>query len=393
MEKEESLILADSLGAFPRNLYHTLVKLNPDINLICSPISIQTCAGMLRMGADDGSETAKQLDEGLNFTSSDVNLLADGFYNTLNYYQQSSVLQMANKIYIMQKYQTRMEFSDVLTQKFLSNIENIDFSNSKKAANTINAWVESQTNSLIKDVVQQNVLNADTRLVLVNAIRFKGEWTIKFDESTTQNEDFFLDDKNRTIVDMMHSTNNYFYADLTNFEAKALRMAYKDSELYMLIILPNQKNGLNSLEQKLRLTPLDSITSLLKETKVSLKVPKFKAEFETELTPVFKELGISIIFSSQAEFGKMLEQNEPLSVSNILHKAFIEVNEEGTEAAAATAMVMMVRSAPAPESMPEIFHANHPFYYTIYDENHGSLFVGNLLNPAVTTCGQCCEMH
>lgn len=392
MEKKESLILADSLGAFPRNLYHQLVKLNPDINLICSPISIQTCAGMLRMGADDGSETAKQLDEGLNFTSSDVNLLADGFYKTLNYYQQCSVLQMANKIYIMQKYRTRMEFSDVLTQKFLSDIEHIDFSKSKKAANTINAWVESKTNSLIKDLVQQNVLSADTRLVLVNAIHFKGEWTIKFDENATQKEDFFLDDKNHTKVDMMQSTNNYFYADLPNFEAKALRMAYKDSELYMLIILPNKKNGLNSLEQKLKLTPLDSITSILNETKVSLKVPKFKAEFEAELKPVFEELGIDIIFSSEAEFGKMLEQNEPLSVSNILHKAFIDVNEEGTEAAAATAMVMMMRSAPAPESMPEIFHANHPFYYTIYDENHGVLFVGNLLNPAFITCSQCCEM-
>ncbi|EDV93613.1 GH18180 [Drosophila grimshawi] len=374
--------IASSLDGFTRNLYHHLVDLNPNKDLICSPLSIQTSCAMLRMGADKDSETARQLDEGMNFNSINVKELAERFHTVLDYYLQCRVLHMANKVYIMKRYQASQEFVKVLTQKFLSQPENIDFSLNEQAAETINSWVKAKTNNLIKNLVSPSILNDESRLVLVNAIHFKGEWSIKFDENKTKREDFFLDDKNKIQAPMMNSTHNYYFAELPDLEAKALSIPYIDTALFLLVVLPNSITGLKDLELKLRSTQLETITSLLTQQKVVVKLPKFKAEFEQELTPVFRGLGMERIFSDQAEFGKILQQGEPLKVSKIVHKAFIEVNEEGTEAAAATALVVkMIRSAPL-EPKIQIFHANHPFYYTIYDANHGCLFVGNLHNPA-----------
>ncbi|XP_023172123.2 antichymotrypsin-2-like [Drosophila hydei] len=380
---------SDSLDTFSRDFYQKLVRLSPDRNLICSPLSVQICGGMLRMGVKDDSETSRQLDAGLKFSSTDVNEMADGFHNALKYYQRYSVLRMANKVYIMDSIHVRHGFSDVLTQKFLTSPEHIDFRNAKKSADTINGWVESQTNNLLKDLVSSDSFSSETRLVLINAIYFKGEWVIKFDRSETENEDFYVDAKNNIQVSMMNSFHDYFYAELSNLNATALRMAYKDSKLFMLVILPNKKDGLADLEKALKSTTLKSIISELEQVKVSVKLPKFKTEFAMELTPVFKSLGMDKIFTS-AEFDKMLEMKQPLTVSQIIHKAFIEVNEEGTEAAAATSVNVVFLSM---NHDPKLFHANHPFYYIIYDEIYGCLFTGNLKHKDLisTNASEFCE--
>ncbi|XP_034485107.1 alaserpin-like [Drosophila innubila] len=384
MESEFRNYFTKSLDIFSRNFYHQLVNFNPNRNIICSPLSIQTCAGMLRMGAVDGSETAIELDGGLNFSSNYAKEIANGFSNVLTTYVECSVLTMANKLYLMKDYKVRKRFNEILTQKFHSEAENIDFSIGSEAANTINGWVESRTNKLISNIVSSDALSGNTRLVLVNAIHFKGEWTVKFEESETRSEDFFLGNEKILKVSMMNAANKYYFADLPEMDAKALRLAYQDTDLFMLIILPNLNAGLKQLEKKLQTTSLEDITSQLTLHKVFVKLPKFKAEFEQELTPVFKEMGIKLIFNGQAEFGNMLDSNERLDVSKILHKAFIEVNEEGTEVAAATAMVVAVRSMPPPELEPKHFYADHPFYFTIYHANHGCLFVGNFNSPDIS---------
>ncbi|XP_023172122.2 antichymotrypsin-2-like [Drosophila hydei] len=376
VEKNDQKEFAKSLDTFSRDFYDKLVHSSPDKNLICSPLSVQICGGMLRMGVKDDSETSRQLDAGLKFSSTDVNELADGFHNALKYYQHYNVLRMANKVYIMDSYNLLQSFSEVLTQKFLSTPEHIDFRNAKKSADTINGWVEAQTNNLLKDLVSSDSFSSETRLVLINALYFKGEWNSKFNEKNTVSEDFFVDAKNNSQVSMMNTTHDYPYAELSNLDAKVLRMTYKDTELSMLIILPNKKDGLQDLEKDLKSTTLESIISELEQVKVSVKLPKFKTEFAMELTPVFKSLGMDKIFTSP-EFDLMLEEEQPLTVSHIIHKAFIEVNEEGTEAAAATSMQVSLRSMPGPPR-PKTFHADHPFFYIIYDDVYGCLFVGNL---------------
>ncbi|KAH8406740.1 hypothetical protein KR222_008805, partial [Zaprionus bogoriensis] len=349
----------------------------PNTDLICSPFSIQTCAGMLRMGAEEGSATARELDTGLNLSSSDVSEIADAFNTVLTAYEQCSVLKIANKVFISKDFQVAQKFDEILTQKFLSHVENIDFSNGIRAANQINAWVESKTNKLIKDLVSPSDVDEETRLVLINAIHFKGEWTVKFHKRATCKADFFQQDGKKVQVSMMNATNDYEFADLSDLDAKALQMEYHNTSLCMLIILPNKRDGLNKLVQDLQSKPLTDIISLLHKNEVRVQLPKFKTEFSQELTPLFKLLGMNRIFSNDAEFAKMLRPSAAIKVSKIIHKAFIEVNEVGTEAAAATAIAMVSYSAKiGPE--PPTFYADHPFYYVIYDKTHGVLFVGTL---------------
>lgn len=382
MDTQESNAFAISLDRFTRTLYSHLAKSHPNTNLICSPLSIQISAAMLRMGVDDKSETAKEIDQGLQFSASTVNDIAKSFKHVLSAYEKCSVLQIANKLYIMKDLNVRKEFQELLTNNFHTQPENIDFMVIIDASNTINQWIENKTNKCIRSIVSPNDFGVDTKLVLVNAIHFKGEWTVMFDENQTAYEQFCLASGNIINVSMMNATNRYDYAELRDLDAKALQMKYRDTSLCMLFVLPNKNCALTTLQQGLKSVPLKNIISQLSQQQVNVKLPKFKAEFTLESTELFKQMGITKIFGKEAELQTILDSKDKLQVSKIIHKAFIEVNEKGTEAAAATAYMVMMRSAPEPEE-PKTFHADHPFYYVIYDENYGILFVGNFSAPPV----------
>eukprot|EP00099_Drosophila_melanogaster_P029838 NP_995756.1 serpin 42Da, isoform I [Drosophila melanogaster] len=364
---------ARRLALFSINVYGKLSGQKPGENIVFSPFSIQTCAAMARLGAEN--ETATQLDQGLGLASSDPEQIAHSFHQVLAAYQDSQILRIANKIFVMDGYQLRQEFDQLLSKQFLSAAQSVDFSKNVQAAATINNWVEQRTNHLIKDLVPADVLNSESRLVLVNAIHFKGTWQHQFAKHLTRPDTFHLDGERTVQVPMMSLKERFRYADLPALDAMALELPYKDSDLSMLIVLPNTKTGLPALEEKLRLTTLSQITQSLYETKVALKLPRFKAEFQVELSEVFQKLGMSRMFSDQAEFGKMLQSPEPLKVSAIIHKAFIEVNEEGTEAAAATVWRVMAVAAFSRKH----FIANHPFAFYVKTHYDLPIFTGRYL--------------
>ncbi|XP_002015536.2 uncharacterized protein LOC6590792 [Drosophila persimilis] len=367
-----------NLEEFGYGLHEQLSNANPGKNLIYSPLSIQMCAAMVRMGAEEGTATARELDEGLRFSASNVDKIADGFEAVFSAFRQCKALKMANKLFIMKECKPNQRFASILEKKYHSKPKSIDFGSSS-AAETINSWVEEETNKLIKNIVSPGALTNSTRLVLVNAIYFKGVWSIRFDEEDTREEEFFLEKGKPIKVSMMKVVHKFMYAELPKLGARAIKMLYTDCNLSMIIILPNESTGLKTLEQKLPTTSLKAITSDMSLIKVDVKIPKFRVEFEQELSSAFKKMGIKRIFSDEAELGQILESQEAIKVSQILHKAFIDVNEVGTEAAAATAAVMVMRSLPAtPVDRPKAFHANRPFYYTICDRNHGILFVGSV---------------
>ncbi|XP_043645589.1 antichymotrypsin-2 isoform X4 [Drosophila teissieri] len=367
---------ARRLALFSINVYGKLSAHKPGENIVFSPFSIQTCAAMARLGAE--KETATQLDHGLGLASSEPKQIAQSFHQVLAAYQDSQILRIANKIFVMEGYQLRQEFDQLLSTQFLSAAQNVDFAKNVQAAATINNWVEQRTNHLIKDLVSAEVLSSNSRLVLVNAIHFKGTWQHQFSKHLTRPETFHLDGERTVQVPMMSLKERLRFADLPALDAKALELPYKDSDLSMLIVLPNTKTGLPALEEKLRLTTLSQITQALHETRVVLKLPRFKAEFQVELTEVFQELGMSRMFTDQAQFGKMLQSPEQLKVSAIIHKAFIEVNEEGTEAAAATGMVMCFATMLTYEPQPVRFHVKHPFNYYIINKDSTNLFAGRI---------------
>lgn len=275
------------LGVFALKLYDSLATLKPGENIIFSPLSIQTCAAMARLGAD--GDTADEMDRGLQLISSDPKTLGESFLPLMNAYANSNTTHIANKIYVKKDYALNNEFKSNLNY-FLSSVENIDFNNGPEAAGIINKFVEEKTNNLIKGLIDPSVLDSSTRLVLINAIYFKGKWKTPFLTSNTRQEPFYVNDLNSKDVSMMNIKGDFRHAALPNLDAAVLELPYEGSDLSMIVVLPNKRSGLSELEQRLRNIQLSDITQHLSSREVIVKLPKFKAEFSVELKRAFQQV-------------------------------------------------------------------------------------------------------
>jgi len=244
------------------------------------------------------------------------------------------------------------------------------------ARKTINAWVEKQTRDKIKDLIQPGVLDSLTRLVLTNAIYFKGDWASPFKKDGTKDGDFFAADGQKVAAPMMHQTGHFGYLD--GGELQALEMPYKGDALSMVVLLPKAKDGLPALEKKLSATSAVVWIAGLRKQQVQVAMPRFTTTAEFMLKETLSAMGMTDAFSDRADFSGM-DGVKDLFISAVIHKAFVDVNEEGTEAAAATAVVMKSTGMPAP---PVEFRADHPFVFLIRDTRSGCiLFVGRMANP------------
>ncbi|XP_034109646.1 antichymotrypsin-2-like [Drosophila albomicans] len=379
--QDNSSRFSHRLAIFTTNVYTKLVTQNPNQNIIFSPLSIQSCAAMTRMGAR--GETAAQLDRGLALISNNEAQIADSFHKVLAAYNKSSYIHIASKIYIKDGYHLRDEFTSIISKQFLSATEPIDFTKNIRAAGKINSWVEQRTNNLIRDLVPPSELDNNTHMVLINAVHFKGIWVHQFPKKTKK-EPFYLNNAKSIKVPMMNLRERLRYAELRDIDATALELPYNNSDLSMLIVLPNSNNGLPQLERKLRSTPLSQITRALNSEDVIVKLPKFKSEFKVELTESFKQLGMTNMFSNNADFSRMIKSQYGLKVSKFIHRAFIDVNERGAQASVSNAIKIDFRAC-----IPMIlraaqqiqFYANHPFIYYIINNQGIVLFAGKLLKP------------
>ncbi|XP_053965659.1 serine protease inhibitor 42Dd [Anastrepha ludens] len=346
-------------------------------NIIFSPFSIQACAALAFAGAS--GETADQIAEGLKFASNFHPEVAETFQFVFDKYKDSELLKIANKLYIQEGYLLKADYETSLKESYNAETENVDFAESESTAATINSWVEDKTAGKIKDLVQPATFDALTRLVLLNALHFKGSWANKFDEEETAEDDFWISEEESIKLPFMNKKAKFGYGFFEELDCQALEMPYNNSDLSMLVLLPNEREGLKSLAEKLKSVNLVDLAANLDDgDNIVVKFPKFKVEFEVELTETLKKLGIDKIFSDEAEFSNMLEAPEALHVSNVFHKAVIEVNEEGTEAAAATAMIMMARCM----LVDPQFIADRPFFYAIWNKRN-ILFAGAFVNAPI----------
>src|SRR5262249_46170154 len=248
-----------------------------------------------------------------------------------------------------------------------------------EAVTTINDWVSDKTREKIKELIQRDCINADTRLILTNAIYFKGQWVEPFDEGSTTDEDWH-GPNGTSKVPMMHRTGGYYhYHQGDGFQA--LDTPYEGFELSMLIVLPANKDGLAALETRFASEGLyqQVVDGLYQEEGIIVSLPRFTVEAEFSLKAVLCALGAGLAFSDEADFSGIAE--EPLQISEVIHKAFVEVNEEGTEAAAATAVSTGLCAA-RPATEPVVFEADHPFLFFIKDrDTNAVLFSGRVLDP------------
>ncbi len=352
-------------------------------NLFCSPHSISTALAMTYAGAR--GNTATQMADVLHFTP-EREQLATAFAELearLNAIQKKGnvLLNVVNALWAQKNYQFRQDFLDLLTQRYQAALEYADFiSACEEARLEINVWVADQTNGKIKNLLAPGILTEDTCLALVNAIYFKGNWASHFKEKDTQATAFWVTPETNIDVPMMYQKHKFNHAMLPNDHIQILELPYVDGDLSMLLLLPTEKDGLAQLENSLNGENLDFWRQHLFPEKIDVYLPQFKMSSGFRLKKTLAEMGMPDAFGENADFSGM-DGTRELLISAIIHKAFVEVNEEGTEAAAATAVVMRGRGlAPAP---PSEFRADHPFLFLIRDNQTGSiLFLGRVIDPS-----------
>lgn len=245
---------------------------------------------LLSQGAN--ANTFEELRKGLHL-SADKSAAADQFHEYYGLLEKSvgkSTLSIANQIYVQNGYQINKNFQEVAVKKFLSGIEALNFAESVPSAKKINDFVEVKTKEKIKDLIKPDMLNADTRVVLVNAIYFKGDWEYKFNKDRTYEGDFFVSETEKVPVEFMTIKKKFNYGVLDDLDATALEMKYANSNFSFVIVLPNSRTGLPALESKLHNYYLAKITQQMYSQEVDVTIPKFKVEFEINLNDVLKKV-------------------------------------------------------------------------------------------------------
>ncbi|EDW77208.1 uncharacterized protein Dwil_GK22245 [Drosophila willistoni] len=358
---------------FTNELFHLLGSGGVKENVVFSPFSIQTCLALAFVGAK--GETADEIANGLHFVSNFPPEVAQTFQFVLEKYKNSSLLKVANKIYIQEGHKLKDSYSQAIKEQYHSEAESINFALNDAAAGAINSWVNAKTQGKITELVSADSFSDLTRLVLLNALHFKGSWVHRFQEAATAEDDFWVAEEQSVRVQYMNQKAKFGYGFFSDLGCTALDMPYKDSDLSMFVLLPQEREGLKTLAEKLKTVNLVDLADKLAVEEVHVKFPKFKVDYSLELADKLKQLGIKKMFDAGAEFDNLLESPEGIFVSKVLHKATIEVNEEGTEAAAATGMIMMTRMM----TFPIQFQADRPFLYVIWNKKN-ILFAGAFVN-------------
>lgn len=372
--------LVEGNTAFALDLYGQL-KANPG-NLFFSPYSISTALAMTYAGAR--GETEQQMGKVLHFTK-DQRALHAAFGQLQRQLgeagqQKGLELSIANALWAQKGHPFLPAFLEIAQGAYQANIAQADFKTAADDARAqINHWVAQKTKDRIQEILPPRSLNEATRLVLANAIYFKGAWTKPYDKAGTSTQPFHLSASRQMDVPLMHHLDSVRYMENSDFQA--VELPYSDGELAMVILLPRQVNACGQLEDRLTPALLSGALKQMKPQKVKIFLPRFKLESSFKLNDTLAKMGMADAFG-EADFSG-LDGTRNLFISGVFHKAWGEVNEEGTEAAAATAVVMGIRGMPQnPPPPPPVFRADHPFVFLIRDTHSGSLlFLGRLADP------------
>ncbi len=371
-------VVAGNTG-FALDLYKQLDS--GDGNLFFSPYSISTCLAMVYAGAR--GETESQMARTFHFETNQAELHAafGNLQKQLNAIQQKTnvELNVANGLWAEKEYPFLAAFLETATKSYGARLEQVDFRTAAEAARKeINDWVSARTKDKIKDLIPAGALNDLTRLVLVNAIYFKGKWQQPFEERFTASLPFFVTSKNTVRAKQMHQTSSFRYAETDKLQL--LEMPYKGRDVTMVVLLPKQSDGLRALEDSLDGKQLDAWIAQTKFREVHVFLPKFKMTQEFNLSHTLAAMGMADAFSRNADFSGM-DGRKFLYISVVVHKAFVEVDEQGTEAAAATGVAVVALGIRQPEPAPT-FRADHPFLFLLRDTHSGSiLFLGRVTDP------------
>jgi len=369
-------------NAFALDLYKQLRT--AEGNLFLSPYSIRTALAMTYAGAR--GETASQMKKALSFSFDDTVLQA-AFAESIKTLNTSGgdnyEMTVANSLWTEKTHSFLHPFIETNKNIYGGCLERVDFKNNSEGARLrINGWVEDATRKKITNLIPRGGVHKDTRLVLVNAVYFKGLWSEQFDKKHTRTEPFYCKEGRTLQAPLMKvaaARNLPFYRE------EGLRMvelAYKGEDISMLVLLPDAPDGLAALEKKLDVAVLKRWIAGLRIRSVQVFLPRFTMTWgAANIVPQLRSLGMQDAFDNTRADFSAIDGTRTLLINGVFHKAFVDVNEEGTEAAAATGVVVGITSMPPP---PEVFRADHPFLFLLREKKTGSiLFMGRLLEPEV----------
>ena len=379
-DREQLAAIAKENNRFTTDIYRELIAHHQG-NLFVSPYSISTALAMAYAGAN--GETKAEMAKVLHFAPDDpqlhakINALKKAI--TANEERSGFQLRVANRLWGQKDYPFESMFLQTCKTDYGAELGLLDFKQTEAARQEINKWVEDQTNQKIRDLLAPGILSPVTRLVITNAIYFKARWESTFDKNLTADAKFHVSAGNDVDVPLMHQIRKFQYAEADNLQA--VELPYGSEELSMVVLLPKDQDGLAAIEKQWTVEQLDAVIGKLKSRRVDLFLPKFKMTSEFSLSDTLKSMGMSLAFSDRADFSKM-STKESINISAVIHKAFVDVQEEGTEAAAATAVVMTRSSIVVEPTEPATFRADHPFLFVIRHRPTGSiLFAGRVQNP------------
>ncbi|KAA0708624.1 Leukocyte elastase inhibitor A [Triplophysa tibetana] len=379
----DSLARANSL--FALDLYRALsASSSADGNMFFSPLSISAALSMIYLGAR--GDTAKEIAKVLSFTSvHDVHSHFESLTSAINNPSASYTLNLANRLYGEKTFSFLREYLNSTLKMYHAELQPVDFTGaSEQCRQIINKWVEEQTKNKIKDLLQPGMVTGMTRLAVVNAIYFKGNWMHTFDPQQTKEMPFKISKNQSKPVEMMYQENKIPFRNIPEEKLQVLELPYVQNELSMLILLPEEtqegSDPLLKLESELTIDKLLEWTKgekMVRWMDINVYLPKFKLEIESSLSEILEGMGMTSLFQgSKADLTGMSSQGG-LFLSSVTHKAFVEVNEEGTEAAAATAGIMLCCL-----SLPIYFKADHPFLFFIrHNPTNSILFIGRFRGP------------
>ncbi|XP_020835800.1 neuroserpin [Phascolarctos cinereus] len=381
----------ETIAELSVNVYNHLRATGEDENILFCPLSIAIAMGMVELGAH--GSTLKEIRHSMGYEGlkdgeefSFLRNLSDMITTEENQY----VMKMANSLFVQNGFHVNEKFLQMMKKYFQAEIDHVDFSQNEAVASYINKWVENHTDSLVKDLVLARDFSALTQLALVNAVYFKGNWKSQFRPENTRTFSFTKDDESEAQIPMMYQQGEFYYGEFSDGSNEAggiyqvLEIPYEGDEISMMLVLSRQEVPLVTLEPLVKPQLIEEWANSVKKQKVEVYLPRFTVEQEIDLKEVLKALGISEIFSRNADFSA-LSDNKEIFLARAVHKSFIEVNEEGSEAAAASGMIAISRMAVL---YPQVI-VDHPFFFLIRNRRTGTiLFMGRVMHPeAMNTSG------
>ena len=367
---------ANEANEFAIDLYKKISTESSE-NIFFSPLSISMALGMTYAGAQ--GETKVEMSNVLNFPLEDkpLHALFGKLQSELMGQESKGVeISIANQLWADAHYRFKWRYLCNVRKFYNAPVKRMKFrSQPNECRLEINKWVEDKTNDRIVDLLPEGSISDMTALVLTNAIYFKGKWADEFEAEYTEEAVFKTLNGETVTCQMMNKQDKYHLYQGNNI--KLLELPYQGNSFSMLVLLPDEGISISQIEKELTLDRLNHHISIMTQSDVRVSLPKFKFDSEYELKPILADMGMPIPFSNKADFTRMSSKPD-LKIDEVFHKAFVEVSEEGTEAAAATAVVIVRKSV----SIPVDFVANRPFMFFIrHNESENILFMGRVTNP------------